>query len=429
MAIQKKTLIIGAGVTGLSFANRLLELGKTRPEEILILEQADEPGGYCRSIKKSGFVWDYAGHFFHFRHPHVHNWLKERMPDVTLRHVEKISQIYIDGHTIDFPFQKNIHQLPREQFIECLSDLYAVSKSDTAQSHHSFEARMRAQLGDGIVDLFLKPYNEKLYACDINTLDEHAMGRFLPQTSFEEVMAHMQAPDNSSYNGTFSYPLEGAYSYIEALCRDIPAECLRLNTQLTTIQADEKYVVFDGERIDYDNLISTMPLPRLAAAVGYPASYKDLTWNAVEVLNIGFDKPSKDNMHWVYYPEHHVPFYRVGFYDNIHDSDRMSLYIEYGRPSGQSTNPQHLLEQTLVALKDVGVVDDHRLVDWAYVKMDPAYVHLRPDTEVLKHQVHNWLRQRDILSCGRYGQWRYCSIEDNIIEAWALADELDIKSV
>ena len=54
------TLIVGAGISGLSFANF------TERDDYLIVEANAEIGGYCRTVKQDGFVWDYSGHFFHF---------------------------------------------------------------------------------------------------------------------------------------------------------------------------------------------------------------------------------------------------------------------------------------------------------------------------------------------------------------------------
>ena len=55
-----KFLIIGAGISGLTVANYI-------KEDYIILEKEAEVGGYCRTIKKGDFIWDYAGHFFHFK--------------------------------------------------------------------------------------------------------------------------------------------------------------------------------------------------------------------------------------------------------------------------------------------------------------------------------------------------------------------------
>ena len=53
-------LIVGAGVTGLSYA-------AYTKNDYLVIEKESEIGGYCRTIKQDGFVWDYSGHFFIFK--------------------------------------------------------------------------------------------------------------------------------------------------------------------------------------------------------------------------------------------------------------------------------------------------------------------------------------------------------------------------
>jgi protoporphyrinogen oxidase len=72
-----RTLIVGAGVTGLATAAALSERGD---DDYVVLEADREIGGWCKTVKKEGFVWDYSGHFFHFKHPEIERWLVERMP-------------------------------------------------------------------------------------------------------------------------------------------------------------------------------------------------------------------------------------------------------------------------------------------------------------------------------------------------------------
>ena len=53
------------------------------------------------------------------------------------RTIDKLSFISYGGREIDFPFQKNIHQLPQSEFIECLYDLYfARSSGEVALQSH-----------------------------------------------------------------------------------------------------------------------------------------------------------------------------------------------------------------------------------------------------------------------------------------------------
>ena len=60
MLDKVKYLIIGGGISGLMFANFV-------EKDYLIVEKENEVGGYCRTIKNKDFVWDYAGHFYHFK--------------------------------------------------------------------------------------------------------------------------------------------------------------------------------------------------------------------------------------------------------------------------------------------------------------------------------------------------------------------------
>ena len=58
------TLIIGSGISGLAYA-------ANTDDDYLILEKDSSPGGLCRTFYVDGFVWDYAGHLFHFVNPHL----------------------------------------------------------------------------------------------------------------------------------------------------------------------------------------------------------------------------------------------------------------------------------------------------------------------------------------------------------------------
>src|SRR3954462_13867389 len=111
-------LIVGAGISGLALA------AFSKRKDHLVLEADSEIGGYCKTIRQDGFTWDYSGHFFHFKHPEIEQWLRQRMPGQRILTVDKRSFIHHAGGRIDFPFQKNIHQLPQSEFIDCLYDLY-----------------------------------------------------------------------------------------------------------------------------------------------------------------------------------------------------------------------------------------------------------------------------------------------------------------
>ncbi len=408
--------VIGAGVSGLGFANVIRE--REPGARVLVLEREDEAGGYCRTITRDGFVWDYSGHFFHFKHPEIEAWLRARMPGQEIKTVVKQSFIRYAGRDIDFPFQKNIHQLPQDEFIECLYDLFFRPQGTPA----SFGEMLTMRLGKSITEKFLRPYNEKLYATNLDTLDVDAMGRFFPHADIADVIANMKpGARDGGYNATFTYPAGGAIEYVKALLRDV-ADCVALGEPVTAIDRTAHEVVTPKRRVRYRHLVSSTPLPALMRMLGVPAQ---LTSNKVLVFNLGFDRKGQRGVHWMYFPDRALSFYRVGWYDNIFDSDRMSLYVEIGLPGDADVGDVEARRlRVLDDLEREGIVDGHELVAHHHVVLDPAYVHITKDSLRFVAEQRARLAGDDIHTVGRYGGWTYCSIEDNLVEVRALASAL-----
>jgi protoporphyrinogen oxidase len=415
---KTRYLVVGAGITGLSFAAHV------RSDDYWILESEAEPGGYCRTVCRDGFTWDYSGHFFHFRHKDIEKFLVDRMQGERVRTVVKDSRIGYAGRLIDFPFQKNIHQLPYDEFLECLVDLFEDKIGDPA----NFKQMLLQRFGRGICEKFLFPYNEKLYATDLANLDVDAMGRFFPHASPVEIVRGFRRADNSSYNSTFTYPEGGAIQYIRALLTAVRPERVSLGEPVVAIDLERKIARTSKREIAFEELVSSAPFPKLLELTGTAFDRATYSWNKVLIYNLGFDAKGPKGIHWIYYPQRELCFYRVGFYDNIFDSDRMSVYVELGYPADAVIDQAHVeatRQRVLDDLKRAGVVESQKLVAWHDVVLDPAYVHITQRSLTDVAEKRRLLAARGVHSLGRYGGWTYCSIEDNIVEARALAASLN----
>ena len=407
-------LVVGAGVTGLAYANFL-------PDGVdwQVIEQLDEPGGYCRTIHQDGFVWDFSGHFFHFRHADIEAFLRQRMATSEVSTINRSASILFAGRRIDFPFQKNIHQLPQDDFIDCLHDLHF--RQGDADAAETFEEMLYARLGRGIVERFLRPYNEKLYACPLGHLDKDAMGRFFPHADMDDIIRNMRHPDGSGYNATFTYPRGGAIEYINALLHDLDDGRIHYGERLEAIDVDRRVARTNRRTLAYDQLISAAPFPQLLNICGQRWERDVYTWNKVLVFNLGFDSKGQDVDHWIYIPEREFCFYRVGFYDNIFGGERMSLYIEIGLTADAEVDAAAWLPRVMDDLRRCGIVTEQRLISHHHVVLDPAYVHLNQASRADFARRSADLAEAGVHSIGRYGGWTYCSIEDNMLEARALA--------
>ena len=170
--------------------------------------------------------------------------------------------------------------------------------------------------------------------------------------------------------------------------------------------------------IKFEQLISTLPFnkfnpnPKLSA-------------NKVAVFNLGFSAGSPIKTHWRYFPGTEI-FYRVGFYNNILGQEKLSLYVGIGAQADRKLDETKLLTQVLADLEDSGIIEDgvHELVDYQFLVMNPAYVHITKDSKQIYDEWCQEYNPQGIHSIGRYGSWTYCSIEDNIVEARNTVDKL-----
>lgn len=418
--LSVKNLIIGGGISGLTLAYYL-------KDDYLILEKDSEVGGYCRTIKNPEYVWDYAGHFYHFKTEEMKNLFLSMVEQSEIITQKKVTKIYYKDKLVDYPFQTNIHQLEKQDFIDCLYDLYFKPEK---KEYDNFLDMLYGKFGKGIVEKFLKPYNEKLYAIDLTELDTNAMGRFFPYADLEGIIRNFKEANNASYNDTFLYLKKGTQYFIDKLYSAIDSSKVQFSTEITHIDTVNKFVTTStGQKINYENLINTIPLNHFLkiTETDYSQLIDEMSYNKVLVFNLGFDRPSPNykEEHWVYYPDKSLNFYRVGFYNNILGSDKLSVYVEIGYSKDAEVEVERQLELTMQNLKKVGIIDGSvNLIDKSVIVMDPAYVHISEATEEKLNVLKDDLLARQVYTTGRYGKWTYCSMEDCMVWAKEIAETI-----
>lgn len=130
----------------------------------------------------------------------------------------------------------------------------------------------------------------------------------------------------------------------------------------------------------------------------------------------------------MYIPDKNVNFYRIGFYDNILDADKLSMYIEIGYGKDDVITKKDVdtqLRVTLENLLKLGIIDkDTKLEEHSTIIMSPAYVHINTETEKNIQNFKDKEAKNNIYTIGRYGAWTYCSMEDCMIAAKSLAESL-----
>lgn len=80
---------------------------------------------------------------------------------------ERVSYVWIKQRWVPYPFQNNICSLPLEDQIRCINGLIEAKVSNAlagSSAPATFDEWILRVMGEGIADLFMRPYNYKVWA-------------------------------------------------------------------------------------------------------------------------------------------------------------------------------------------------------------------------------------------------------------------------
>jgi protoporphyrinogen oxidase len=416
--------VLGGGLTGLSTAYHL-------GPEVPVLEIEREPGGVARTSVVDGFVFDYTGHLLHFKDPRVAALLDHLVPGLFEKR-ERRASIWRDGVKSEYPFQVNTHGHPPGLVADCVIGFVEALRAGADRSDGSFKDWILATFGAGFARHFFFPYNEKFWRRDLSEITADWVAWAIPRPSLAAVVegALGVVGRGLGYNPTFSYPRSGGIGQLPAaLARSVPG--LRTGAGAVRVDTAAREVhLAGGERVTYDRLVSTVPLPELVAMSDLEeplqAAARELKWVGVLNYNLGLSRANAWDDHWTYFPEPDLPFYRVGaptaFSRGVAPPGTTSLYVEVTFRPEAEPDAERLWPEVLGALQRIGIVRGASEVAVRHVVRIPcAYVVFDPARKRVLPQILGALAARGVTSIGRYGAWEYSSMEKALLDGMEAA--------
>ena len=427
--MTKKIIILGAGLAGLSAAWHLKEKGfKTT-----VYEKKDTVGGLCRSKKINDFVFDYDGHLLHFQNSYTLELVKKLLKDNLIRH-ERNAWIHNFGIFSRYPFQANLHALPKPIANECLWGFIRICNSRSASRGENFLKWINANLGKGIAKHFMVPYNEKFWTIPLKQMVCSSWtDKFIPQLYLSDIVnGFFEGNSNHfGYNAFFWYPKKGGIIQLP-LAFEKQIGKISKNCCISEIDLKKKEITIKGKgKEKFDTLILTIPLPELIKIVKplpdrILGSLNKLRWNSIYNLNLGVKGNCHPDKHWVYFPHKETIFFRAGFFHNFSKNTapigKSSLYTEVSYSKNKPINKKKIAKHVLDDLYKIGIISkknrvlvmDENDIKYGYPIYDRNYIRA---TTAIKE----FLSSNNVFACGRYGSWKYMSMEDAILDGKQIA--------
>jgi len=428
---KKRIIILGAGLAGLSTAWHL----KRRGIESSVLEKEKTVGGLCRSKQVKGFVFDYDGHLLHFRNNYTLGLVKKLLKGNLVQH-RRSAWINNFGIFSQYPFQENLYALPKPVAAECLWGFIKASSSAKNKGQLNFLDWVNSTFGKGIARYFMIPYNQKFWTTPLNQMVCPWSDKFIPQFSLTDVVNGFFENTKSSfgYNATFWYPKKGGVGQLpQALEKQIGN--VYKNCCVSKIDLQNKEITIKGEgKQKFDVLVITIPLPELVKIIDpLPVTilknFEKLRWNSIFNLNLGIQGHCQEDKHWVYFPHKETSFFRVGFFHNfsgqLAPQGKSSLYAEVSYSKLKPINKKKITSQIINDLKKAGIINKKNKI-LVYDTNDIKYGYPIYDLNYFSATaaIYKFLASHGVIACGRYGSWKYMSMEDAILDGKRVADGL-----
>lgn len=384
-----KYLIVGAGITGLTIAERL----EKNQRKIAVIDKADKIGGLCfdyvdtdtgiRCHKygthvfhtNSKSVYDYISRFCtlnHYRHKIMIRWKKKCYPwpinlqtinmffemDSTPRHAENvlkiigtnfanISVIHIDNEPDTAEYRKRFPKQPPPQ---------------------NLREAMIARMGVRMYEAFFENYTVKQWGVDPSQLPADISNRIPIRTNYNTDFFddRWQGVPENGYEGLFSNMSKGftvhtGVNYFE-IKNMVPKDCTVIWTGPLDLWFEYKFGHLQWRGVKQE--FSMHPI-------------RDFQGSAI-----------------INYPEAHIPHTRIHEFrhlhpENTHSSRRKTIIAhEYPNQNAEMAYPVH------------------------------------PDGIEAQHYREAAALEKNVIFCGRLATYRYLNMDQAVLEALACADKI-----
>lgn len=442
---RSRVLIIGGGVAGLAAALRLGQSGGVEP---LVLEREREPGGLARSLHFKGVSTDLGPHRLHTELPEIER-LVSAIAAPSLYTVKRKSRIFLRGKFLDYPpspLATALHLGP----VRCahFAASMGLAMVQPAPAEESYESLMRRAFGPALYEFMLRPYSEKVWKTDPARIHADTARVRVSAGSLAKMVGRLfrkEKPGGETALREFRYVRGGVQTLVRHLVEhteaagakvEVAKPVRQIELQPDTAGGWRATAVRCGEaenqkRIDFDSVVSTVPLPVLlnnllpqiapladAREAASGLTYLDMIFVCVIVKRKVI---SGDN--WLYFPESKWVFNRAyeskSFDPGMGPEDKSVLCVEMTcRPGDaiQREGDSEIAGKVIAQLEETGLFRADEVEESLVYRLPFGYPLYSLDYhERLERTLRGLRAIPNLLSTGRQGLFNHNNTDHSML--------------
>ncbi|MFZ5940785.1 MAG: protoporphyrinogen/coproporphyrinogen oxidase [Bacteroidota bacterium] len=416
-----KTIIIGAGISGLSAAKLLAERG----EEYVLLEGASKPGGLVKCDVVDGHLYHrVGGHVFNTRVQKVAGWFWEKFNrDEEFLKAQRNAVILMNNREIGYPLENHLYMLDDHLQEKILGEIRELERAGTRDpfSYDNFRDFLKGNFGEELYRLYFEPYNNKIWQTDLSMVALPWLEGKLPMPDYGEIIRSNKErkTETGMVHSTFFYPVRGGSQFIA----DRLAEGLDISYEYGVVSMERRkdsWIIND--ELTAETVIYTGDIRKLAAMIkgagpGLSPALESLTGLRSNGTSNLLCKTDDTPLSWLYLPDKNIPAHRIIFTGNFSQGNdpkggKRSCTVEF---SGQTD--LKIMKKTLLTLPfNLEYIADN-------YEPNSYVIQYHGDRERIG-KARQLLQDQGFYLSGRFAEWEYYNMDKAMERAMKVVESI-----
>jgi protoporphyrinogen oxidase len=392
--------IIGGGISGLTIAQCL-----KNKYDVTVFESDSRPGGLIKCERIDGNLYHIVGgHVFNSKRQDVLDWFWQffNREDEFIK-ATRNAIVYL-GKPIGYPIENHIYQFDKDVQKQIIMDLLDIQKFGRPDPIN-FEEFLRFRFGETLYDKYFKPYNEKVWKCDLKSVPLSWLAGKLPMPTVEEIIYNNfnKESEMNMVHSTFYYAKQnGSQFLVDRLAEGLK---IKYNTTITRLEKSGTKWILNGS--EFDKIIFCGNIKDLPAILDgridittYLKSIDELEFHGTTSVLCEIES---NPYSWIYMPDKNHDSHRIictgNFSETNNAEGKMTATIEFTDNVGKTEILENL---KMIPLHPKYI--EHRFTKYTYPIQNNS-------TREMIMDLKECLKLKGLYLLGRFAEWEYYNMD------------------
>ncbi|HEY9784667.1 MAG TPA: FAD-dependent oxidoreductase [Candidatus Obscuribacterales bacterium] len=427
---MKSIGILGGGVAGLSLSYFL-------GSDTEVLEKESVCGGLCRTYEKDGFTFDLGGHIIFSKDAEILEFELELLKDKVNR-LYRRAACWFKGRFVKYPFENGLSVLDKDDTYQCLYHFL----NNPPQEVHTFEDWIYNTFGKGLAELYLLPYNRKIWKTPPCEMGIGWVER-VPKPPAEDIIKSALGIETEGYTHQlhFYYPKTGGFETLPRTFEEHVKDRIVRDFAVKNIRQTRKgWVVSNGkEEREYERIICAMPIFDFIAALEevppeVSRAAANLQYTSLIIVLVGLNRPRHAEQVACHFPQPDIVFHRLVFFDyfgaNYVPDGCSSMVAEITARPGDALltlDDDQIAKKVIDDLSREGFIERQEVVVTCVKRAKYGYPIYDLQREQRLEIINAFCREKGIELCGRFAEFNYYNSDAVIRSAKTVAQRMGAR--